>query len=136
MTKLTIKRCFVITAFFMVAVGFMPVAGQERSVDDLSEDELFDLSLEDLMDIQVVSASKKEESLFDAPLSATVISRGEIEKSGATSIMEALRLAPGVIVREQNNGSYDIHIRGLDNVPPYTYFSASTSVTTLVMIDS
>lgn len=94
------------------------------------------LSLEELMDISIYSVSKIEESTFDAPLSSTVLTRGEIKKAGCTTIMEALRLVPGVIVREQSNGNYDIHIRGLDNVPPNLGMYFFTNSTTLVMIDS
>lgn len=55
------------------------------------EDYLFDLSLEELMNIEIVSASKKAESLFDAPVSSYIISSDEILNSGATSIPDALK---------------------------------------------
>src|SRR4051812_33103355 len=77
-----------------------------------------EFSLEELMNIPIYSVSKTEESTFEAPLSSSVITRDQIKKAGCTTIMEAMRLVPGVIVREQTNGSYDIHLRGLDNVPP------------------
>jgi iron complex outermembrane recepter protein len=101
------------------------------------EEDYYELSLEELMNVPINSASKKDETLFDAPLSSHTITKSEIEKSGATSIMEALRLAPGVIVREQTNGVYDIHIRGFDNIirtgyQPYV----KSNLTTLVMIDN
>ncbi|MGC3944410.1 MAG: TonB-dependent receptor [Chryseolinea sp.] len=98
--------------------------------------DLYSFSLEELMNIQIESASKKVESLFDASLSASVLTREEIKHSGVTSIMEALRLVPGVIVREISNGNYDIHVRGLDNVPPNSLILASTNTTTLVMINN
>jgi iron complex outermembrane recepter protein len=101
-----------------------------------SDSTAFEMSLEDLMNIEIVSASKKSESLFDASLSASVLTRDEIRNSGATSIMEALRLVPGVIVRESSNGNYDVHIRGLDNVPPNSLILTSTNTTTLVMINN
>ncbi|MDB5284874.1 MAG: TonB-dependent receptor plug [Bacteroidota bacterium] len=96
---------------------------------------LSDFSLEELMNIPIYSVSKTEESTFDAPLSSTVITREEIKKAGCTSIMEALRLCPGVIVREETNGNYTVDIRGLDDLPPNlgVYFLANS--TTLVMID-
>ncbi|HMJ46898.1 MAG TPA: TonB-dependent receptor plug domain-containing protein [Ferruginibacter sp.] len=94
-----------------------------------------DLSLKELLNIKIVSVSKNSELLFDAPLSASVITREEIRKTGCTSIMEALRLVPGMIVREQSNGNYDIHLRGMDNVPPNAPFDGN-STTTLVMIDN
>lgn len=97
---------------------------------------VFNLSLEDLMDVKVVSASKKAESIFDAPLSISGLTRDEIKKSGATSIMEALRLIPGLIVRETSNGNYDVHIRGFADLPPASVLSAATNSTILVMIDN
>ena len=98
--------------------------------------DLFDMSLDDLLDIRIESVSKKEESGFDTPLSSTVITRQEILNSGATSITEALRLAPGMIVREHSPGNFGIHIRGFDNVPPNNTFIMSANTLTLVMIDS
>lgn len=111
-------------------LGTGTVMAQQDSVD------IYTLSLEELMNIEIVSASKKAESLFDAPLSASVLSRDEIQNSGATTIMEALRLVPGVIVRQTTNGNYDIHVRGLDNVPPNSLILSSTNTTTLVMINN
>lgn len=63
--------------------------------------EHFTLGLEELMNISIVSASKKAENLFDTSLSASVLTREEIRNAGSASIMEALRLIPGAIVREQ-----------------------------------
>jgi len=95
-----------------------------------------DLSLKELLNVKIVSASKKTELLFDAPLSASVLTREDIRKAGSTSVMEALRLVPGMIVREQSNGNYDIHLRGMDNVPPNAPFDITSNTTTLVMIDN
>jgi iron complex outermembrane receptor protein len=122
-----------ITVFYLLTLiavrsGYAQV--QADSVDFTS------LAFEDLMNVKIVSASKKSESLFEAPLSASVLTKDEIQRSGATSIMEALRLVPGIIVRQLTNGNYDIHIRGLDNVPPNALRLHSTNTTTLVMIDN
>lgn len=100
------------------------------------DEDLFNMSLEELLNVEIVSASKKAENIFDAPLSSTSLTKEEIEKSGAESIMEALRLIPGVIVREQTNGNYDIHLRGLDYVPPHSSMPYTQNLITLVMIDN
>lgn len=97
--------------------------------------DLFELSLEELMNVEIVSASKMSENLFDAPVSSYTISRSEIARAGITSIPEALRLCPGVIVRETTTGNYDIHLRGFDNLVRYTQSYAQTNTLTLVMID-
>ncbi len=113
-------------------------------VDTLSFDELlrlkvedmYQLSEEDVLNTIVTIASKKAESIFDAPLSTSVISREDLLRSGVTSIGEALRLVPGLVVFEQTNGNYDIHLRGGGNVQRNTIFSRSANTTTLVMIDN
>lgn len=109
------------------------VFAQEEQTE---QDGYYELSLEELMNIPINSASKKDETLFDAPLSSYTITKSDIEKSGATSIMEALRLAPGVIVREQANGMYDIHIRGMENLTRTNGTFLKSNSYTLVMIDN
>lgn len=98
------------------------------------EDDLFDLSLEELMNIEIVSASKESESLFESPVSSCVITGNEIMLNGATSIPEALKNCPGLLVREVANGTYDVSVRGgVDGLPSYNYTTLNSSI--LVMID-
>lgn len=118
---------------FSAAIAFSCFIINARGQADTTYD---GMSLEDLLNVKIVSVSKSAELLFDAPLSASVVTKDDILKSGASSIMEALRMVPGVIVREQSNGNYDIHIRGMDNVPPNTSFDITSNTTTLVMIDN
>lgn len=98
----------------------------------VSLDELYEM----ILNKDVVSASKKVESSFESPLSASVISYDEIVTSGARTIEEALRLIPGLIVREKTNGNFDVHIRGNDNLPPNHMLVYSENSITLVMIDN
>lgn len=100
-----------------------------------SVDELFSVSMEELLSLKVESASKKEESSLETPLSVTVLTADEIMNSGATTIEEAFRLVPGMIVRQESNGNYDVHIRGLDNIPSskFTFYSENTM--SLVLLD-
>ena len=96
-----------------------------------SINELYDL----IMNKNMKSASKRSENAFDAPLSSSVLTKEEIFNFGATSIEEALRLIPGVIVREKTNGNFDIHIRGLDNIPQNNMLLYTENTNTLLMID-
>ena len=99
------------------------------------DSDFFELSLEELMNVKIVSASREEESSFDVPVSSFVISKAEIQYSGATNIPEALRLCPGAIVREVSNGTYDVSLRGgVDGYPAYNYSYINTTI--LVMIDN
>ena len=127
------------TAKLVVLMLSMLVATQAtwaQEKDTLSDDSLYDLELEALMDMDIMSASKKVESLFDSPLSSSVITKEELRNSGATSIAEALRLVPGFIIREKTNGNYDVHIRGYENIPPNDKVNYSDNSVTLVMIDN
>jgi iron complex outermembrane receptor protein len=119
---------------FAISMFSASIQVNGQKTDSVSS--LLRLSIENLMNIPIYSASKVAESTFDAPLSSSVVTKEQIKRSGCTSIMEALRLVPGIIVREQTNGNYDIHIRGLDNIPPNAGFLFFTSSTTLVMIDN
>ncbi|MCW3807618.1 TonB-dependent receptor plug domain-containing protein [Plebeiibacterium marinum] len=121
----------------------------EMSIEDLANYDLEEVmkimdivgasSIEELYELllnkDVTSASKSEESLFDSPLSTTVLSSNEIITSGATSIEEALRMVPGVIVREKTNGVYDVQIRGGQNMPMNNMLIYAENTTTLVMVD-
>jgi iron complex outermembrane recepter protein len=107
-----------------------------QDAEPKKEEDLYDLSLEELMNIPIKSASKKEETLFEAPLSSYTITRSDIDKAGSTSIPEALKMAPGVIVREQANGMYDVHIRGMDNLTRTNGTFFKSNAYTLVMVDN
>jgi iron complex outermembrane recepter protein len=120
--------------FFIALV--LTASNSFAQTPETKNEDLFDMDLNELMDIQIVSASKKTENLFEAPFSSSVITKDEIKKAGCTSIMEAFRLMPGLIVREQTNGNFDVHIRGLDNVPSHGVSVNSANTTTLVMIDN
>src|SRR5215216_3107566 len=126
----TVFNFLVLIALFASTSVFAQTEEEKKEVD------LYELSLEELLNIPINSASKKDETLFDAPLSSYTITRAEIQKAGSTSIMEALRLAPGVIVREQTNGVYDIHIRGFDNILRHGEDFNKPNLATLVMIDN
>lgn len=104
--------------------------------DDASNPiDFLNLSLEELMNVKIVSASRSEEDAFDSPLSSFVLTKEEIELSGANSIPEALRLVPGLIVRELANGTYDVSLRGgIDNAISYNYTYTNLSI--LAMIDN
>jgi iron complex outermembrane recepter protein len=120
---------------FCLSIAISAIENVYSQTDTAKSRQYDVLSLKDLLDLKIVSVSKKTELLFDSPLSASVITSEDIRRTGCTSIMEALRLVPGMIVREQSNGNYDIYLRGMDNVPPNTPFDGN-STTTLVMIDN
>jgi iron complex outermembrane receptor protein len=76
---------------------------------------LAELSLEELSELPVTSVSGRPESLSGAPASVFVISGEDIRRSAATSLPEALRLAPNLQVARLSSGQYAISARGFNN---------------------
>ena len=60
-------------------------------------------SLEDLMNVQVTSVSRKEQRTSQTAAAVFVISRQDISRSGATNIPDVLRMVPGVEVAQLDN---------------------------------
>lgn len=96
----------------MLAMLFtISCAASADEVDDLTE-----MSLESLMEVEVTSAARKEQKLSETAAAIHVISREDIRRSGATSLAEALRLAPGVQVARVNSDAWAISVRGFNNI--------------------
>lgn len=77
-----------------------------------AQGDLFNLSLEELIEIDIASVSKKSQTLRDVAAAAYVITAEDIRRSGARSLPDALRLAPGVDVARINGGNWAVSIRG------------------------
>jgi iron complex outermembrane recepter protein len=77
-------------------------------------EDLTDLSLEDLMNVEVTSVSKQPQKIADAPAAVFVIGQDDIERSGLNSIPELLRLVPGLDVAQINSDTWAIGSRGFN----------------------
>ncbi len=73
---------------------------------------LLNVSLEDLMNMTVSTASKSDRALNETPSAVYVITAEDIRRSGLTSLPEILRLAPGVQVASMDANRWAISIRG------------------------
>lgn len=104
--------------------------GQESlpDTDDKALARLASMSLEDLMKAEVVSVAGRPGTRMATPAALTVISAEDVQRSGARSIAEALRLVPGMYVGRINSGSWVIGARGLTG-------STLTATRYLVLID-
>jgi iron complex outermembrane receptor protein len=95
-----------------------------------------ELSLEELMNVEVTVASRSEQPLSRAPAAVYVITGDEIRRAGHTSIQEALRMAPGFLVGHWETNTWDVTARGftsrfnnnllvlIDGINVYDLFSA------------
>jgi iron complex outermembrane receptor protein len=81
-----------------------------------AQTDLTGLSLEQLGEIVVTSVSRREERWSEAAASIFVITAEDIRRSGATTLPEALRLAPNLDVARADANQYAISARGFNNV--------------------
>jgi iron complex outermembrane receptor protein len=84
------------------------------------------LSLEQLGNVEVTTASKEPEEVWRTAAAIYVITQEDIRRSGVTSIPEVLRLVPGVEVAQIDSSTWSIGIRG---------FGSGFSKSVLVLID-
>jgi iron complex outermembrane receptor protein len=93
--------------FVLLAIANGVVA--QKPVTDLTN-----TSLEDLMNIEVTSVSKKEEKLFRTAAAVYVITQEDIRRSGLMSLPELLRLVPGLQVARIDGSKWAISARGFN----------------------
>jgi outer membrane receptor for ferrienterochelin and colicin len=101
-------------------------ASSGTAARNASEPNYLDMSLEDLLDLRVVSGSRSEQILSEAAVPISVLTAEEIRNSGLTTIPELLALIPGVDVRRVDRTRYIVGVRGMFGV---------YSDRTLVLID-
>ena len=124
------KKKFALTHFFLVILLLASLTRRTRAEsidsDQQSGNPVKQLTLEQLGNVQVTTASKEPEEVWKTPAAIYVITQEDIQRSGATSIPEALRLAPGVEVARIDSNKWSIGIRG---------FGSRLSRDVLVLID-
>lgn len=100
-----------VPALLLLLLG-AEICGQEPASAPAGGDELLDLSLEALMNVEISSVSKKAEPLQGAPAAIFVITRDDIRRSGARTLPDILRLAPGLDVGQMDGNKWAISARG------------------------
>jgi iron complex outermembrane receptor protein len=111
---------------FLLLTVSVTAWAQDSSGQTVTRTDLKQLTLEELMNIEIISVTKEEQKWVDTPAAIFVITQEDIHRSGVTSVPEALRLAPGVTVSRIDGNSWAIGIRG---------FGSGFSRSLLVLID-
>src|SRR5579863_2390088 len=91
-----------------------PAHGQTQKAQ--SSADLSQASIEQLMNMEVTSVSKKEQKLSRTAAAIYVITQEDIRRSGATTIPDLLRMAPGVQVAQVDSNRWAISIRGFNDI--------------------
>ena len=121
------KKALPLLSFFVFLLSGLTIPVSLTAQDGLpSLHELKQLSVEELMDIEIISVSKQPEQFIGSASAIQVITHDDIKRSGATSLPDALRLASNLHVAQVNSYAWIISARG---------FNAFFSNKLLVLID-
>jgi iron complex outermembrane receptor protein len=107
-TRKQVSPCIVVLSLLFMTV----VSGTALAANDGPD--LLDMSLEDLMNIEITSVSKKPQKLSAAASAVFVITQEDIRRSGATSIPEVLRMVPGLQVARIDANIWAVTARGFN----------------------
>src|SRR5713101_8024660 len=113
----------ILLLLFLLAVLVKQSRGNDNPKPEVP---LTQISLEDLGEIEVTTASKEPVKASQTPAAIYVVTQEDIRRSGATSIPEALRLVPGVEVARIDSNTWSLGVRG---------FGSALSRSVLVLID-
>jgi iron complex outermembrane receptor protein len=102
----------VFLSFFLLTSFSISAHAETTESDQDSKNPVKQLTLEQLGNVEVTTASKEPEQARKTSAAIYVITQEDIKRSGATSIPEALRLAPGVEVARIDSSKWSIGIRG------------------------
>jgi iron complex outermembrane receptor protein len=115
-----------ITCCLVLFVGAVSAHAQQSGQQPVNVPDLASMTIEDLLNAKVSTASKKVESLSRAPAAIFVITGEEIRRGGFSSVPDALRSVPGLYVVQQSAHVWIVSARG---------FSSATNNKMLVLID-
>jgi iron complex outermembrane receptor protein len=110
----------------MALLGAASFSGVGYAARTAEAADFLDLSPEQLLSAEVVSVSKRAESVAEAPAAVYVVTAEDIARAGITALPDALRMVPGVDVAQGDANSWAINIRG---------FNKGLANQLLVMID-
>lgn len=103
------RLSILIGAMFLIATtGAAGIPAPDSRARSLAQ-----LTLEDLMQLEITSVSGIAQPRITAPAALTVISADDINRSGHTSLPEVLRMVPGMHVGRLNSSSWIAGSRGL-----------------------
>jgi iron complex outermembrane receptor protein len=121
---MTWRRLALTVAGLCACMSAAPASAEQYQL--ASAQNLMDLSLEELSQVRIDSVSRHDQALLDAAASIYVIGGDDIRRVGATTLPEALRLAPNLLVAQIDARQYAISARG---------FNGNIANKLLVMVD-
>ena len=113
---------------FFLCLLLNPALADDESSQLVDEDEwIFDLPLEELVNVKIVSAAKTSEKIEEIPASVVLITREEIEYFGYATLTELLEHIPGLYQIDDYQEGSKFGVRG--------FWSGVTNRNIVVLVD-
>lgn len=95
--------------YSLFLISFIGAFGQSDSTN------LIDMSLQDLMNLKVITATKSDIELNQAPSVIRVFTKEDFQKYGFMNLQEVLMTVPGIQVQEYRSGHQLVTVRGVQS---------------------
>jgi len=105
------KTRYFILWVFLIFIAQKTNAQDTTKIDQLSK--IFDMSLDELLNLKVRIATKTEQGLDDAPSIVSVVTASEIRNMGARELIDVLQMVPGFEITRNTSGAALIGVRGV-----------------------
>src|SRR5258706_4863692 len=99
----------------MLGLAAPALALSAQEVPQVEPTELKQLSIEQLMEIDVTSVSRRSERLSKAAAAIAVITGEDLRRSGVTNLPDALRLSVSIHVAQSDGHTWGITTRGFNS---------------------
>jgi len=111
--KSSLTRVFVLVLIYLLMFAFNEeLFAQQEDTDE--QGDLFEMSLEELMEVPVVvSAARKEQKITEASVPISIITAEDIHYSGLTDVPEILQFSPGIDMLRLSRFRWAVGVRGL-----------------------
>ena len=110
------RRCSTPRFFSRVGIGSLALVASVLVgvVPANASEEFFDLDLQEVLMLEVTTASKKPQTVSQAAAAVFVLTAEDIRRSPAKTVPDLLRTVPGVQVASINANTWAVSSRGID----------------------
>ena len=102
-----------LTFYFFLFFSLSNKIAYSLDVDDVTTEQLYEMNLDQLINLEVSVASINSESILETPAIVSSYNAEDLEKTGLRSLREMLSFIPGLSLQSSNNPTDSIMVRGV-----------------------
>ncbi|MCU0285642.1 MAG: TonB-dependent receptor [Acidobacteria bacterium] len=121
MKKKIITRAAVFFLLTLILTINIQIPAQEQQKEEEKTVDVMDMSLEELLEVEITTASKKPEKVGDIPASIVIVTREDIENYGYQTLGEVLESIPG-LYQTDDYLTQNFGVRGFWTIIPQRNF--------------